>query len=89
LDLGYVPHYYGPYSPKVASALENLVSLGLVREDARWTQREHRIYSYSLTDDGAVVLDNVERTYPMLRRRHAGRIQQADMVPHPKGANYC
>ena len=72
LKLGYIPHYYGPYSPKVAGALQNLDSLGFVREDARWTQREHRIYRYSLTDDGKVVLDKVERTYP----RECQRIQR-------------
>lgn len=64
LKLGYVPHYYGPYSSRIAGALGNLSSLGFVKEDARWTQREHRIFGYSLTDDGKVVLDKVEHTYP-------------------------
>ncbi len=51
-DYGYFPHYFGPYSPTIASSLQQLVSLGLVAEESVLTQNERKMYSYSLTEDG-------------------------------------
>jgi hypothetical protein len=48
----YVPHYYGPYSPRLASSLTELVSVGLVDEKYSITNNERKMYSYSLTDYG-------------------------------------
>ncbi len=61
LDLGYRPHYYGPYSPVVASLLENLVALGYIEETARLTTHERTMYTYSLTQDGRKVLSEIRK----------------------------
>jgi len=64
-DLGFVAHYYGPYSTSVATASENLTTLGLVKEEVRWTTRDRRIYTYSLTEDGKTILADVESKNPV------------------------
>jgi uncharacterized protein YwgA len=57
-DLGYTPHYYGPYSPAVADANAELKALGYVDEcvaRAGLTNGqgfEHALYKYSLTEAG-------------------------------------
>lgn len=66
IDNGYFPHYFGPYSPIIASNLQNLVSLGLVAEDAVLTQNERKMYSYSLTEDGKTYANSI---IPKLKRQ--------------------
>ena len=64
VDMGYRPHFYGPYSPVLASLLENLVGLGFVEEKPRLTLRGRTMYSYSLTDDGYKLLDEIRKREP-------------------------
>src|SRR5438552_6739758 len=50
------PHYYGPYSSEIASRLEDLTSVGLVKENViSWTEPsspwESRKYEYSLSTE--------------------------------------
>jgi uncharacterized protein YwgA len=50
------PHFYGPYSSEIASRLEDLTSVGLVKESViSWTEPrsgwESRKYEYSLSTD--------------------------------------
>ncbi len=59
VDLGYKPHFYGPYSPVVSGMLENLVAMGFIEERARLTSHDRTMYSYSLTDDGVKLLDDI------------------------------
>lgn len=59
VDLGYRPHFYGPYSPVVSGLLENLVAMGFIEERAKLTSHDRTMYSYSLTDDGIRLLDDI------------------------------
>ena len=64
-DLGFRPHYYGPYSPKLELALGELRGMGIVSEavsvfgtvDSSGFQR--RRYDYSLTEDGKLVANAI------------------------------
>ena len=66
-DLGFRPHYYGPYSPKLELALGELRGMGIVCEsvsvfgsvDSAGFHR--RRYDYSLTEDGKVVANAIRR----------------------------
>src|SRR2546425_12404850 len=64
LDMGYRPHFYGPYSPVLASLLENLVALGFVEEKARLTFHGRTMYSYSLIDDGFKLFEESRKREP-------------------------
>jgi len=64
--LGYAAHYYGPYSQLVASATNQLVSLGFLEEQtigfgADDLGFEKRRVDYHLTDDGREVLAYLKR----------------------------
>jgi len=66
-DLGYRPHFYGPYSDEIADSLGELVSLGLVEEhqtglgpDNRGFER--RRYEYELTKAGEKAISEVRRS---------------------------
>lgn len=60
-NLGYWPHYYGPYSSDVAEATNRLVSLGFLEQTQRgigcYDDRgfEMSRYDMSLTDEGFLV----------------------------------
>ena len=66
-DLGFRPHYYGPYSSSVNSAREELCTLGLVEEHvvgfgATGSRGfEIKRYEYGVTGDGREVLDWLTR----------------------------
>ena len=70
-DLGFRPHYYGPYSPKVELALGELRGMGIVSEsvsvfgvaDSAGFQR--RRYDYSLTEDGKLVANAIQSDLKM------------------------
>lgn len=61
-DLGFRPHYYGPYSQEVADAVNALVSNGFAEEMIETFPGEpnlfgeRRRHSYSLTKDGEDVV---------------------------------
>ncbi|MCY3958759.1 MAG: hypothetical protein OXG65_10745 [Chloroflexi bacterium] len=65
-DLGFRPHYYGPYSPKLEMALGELRGMGIVSEsvstfgvvDSAGFQRKR--YDYSLTADGRHVANAIQ-----------------------------
>jgi uncharacterized protein YwgA len=62
-ELGFKPHYYGPYSPSVNAAREELCALGLVEEHVLESGAtgsrgfEIKRYDYEITADGRRVLD--------------------------------
>lgn len=70
LDLGYRPHYYGPYSSEIEEGLARSKSLGFIEErtlgfglsDA--IGFEVRRYDFELTDDGKNIISNLEEMYP-------------------------
>ena len=62
LDLGYRPHFYGPYSPVTDESLGEAKALGFVKEEAVGFGQtgdsgfEYRRYDFSLTEDGKQVV---------------------------------
>lgn len=61
IDLEYMPHYYGPYSPLVAGLVENLTLMGYISEQRRLTAYDREMYSYSLTSDGIKLTRKIKR----------------------------
>jgi len=73
VDLGYEPHYYGPYSEEVATANTELKSLGYLSESSSaWgvDQRgfERARYDYALTDAGSRLADKKAQANPQIMR---------------------
>jgi uncharacterized protein YwgA len=63
-NAAYEAHFYGPYSPEVASTLQDLTSAGLLREreellDSTADPWEVRKYQYSLPKDVEDIFDAV------------------------------
>jgi uncharacterized protein YwgA len=64
MDAGYAADFYGPYSPKVAELLQNMVELDFVVERGRRTFSNRTMYAYSLTEDGLELARIVQEEYP-------------------------
>ncbi len=68
-DLGYHPHYYGPYSPIVQSTLNKLRATGFIEERVQGFDIssqlpfEPRRYDYALTGDGNKVVSTLKSNY--------------------------
>ncbi len=69
-DLGFEPHYYGPYSSEVETALDKAKALGFIQEKALGfgvagdNGFEVRRYDYRLTEDGKHIVEYLEKRYP-------------------------
>lgn len=69
-DLGYRPHYYGPYSDSVADAVNRMKSLGFVQEAALGTGAlsasgfEIARHDFALTNEGRRVARNKANQNP-------------------------
>ena len=67
VDLGFRPHYYGPYSSWIAENLDILVSVGFVKEITETFSTDQNIFgeirrhTYSLTDDGKIIMDEIQK----------------------------
>ena len=64
-DFGFKPHYYGPFSPAVESAIGNLIGLRFIEErqcnlGLDNTGFEMKRYDYYLTEDGQIVEATIE-----------------------------
>lgn len=67
-DLGYNPHFYGPYSPNVAEANAELKELNYLEEATTvygYNNQgfEMTKYDYSLTEDGLKLLERKKKEY--------------------------
>lgn len=67
-DLGYNPHFYGPYSPKVAEANAELKELDYLEETTTvygYNNQgfEMTKYDYSFTEDGLKLLDRKKKEF--------------------------
>ncbi|MBI5552594.1 MAG: hypothetical protein HY911_13895 [Desulfobacterales bacterium] len=67
-ELGYGPHFYGPYSSKVAEANSELKELNYISEDSTvygFNNQGFEVtkYDYSLTDDGLKLLDRKKKEF--------------------------
>lgn len=62
LQVSYRNHFYGPFSSKVASALDEMVAFSYL--DARTTVRyNHESYRYTLIDAGEKYVANAKETF--------------------------
>ena len=67
VDLGFRPHYYGPYSSLVAENLDLLVSARFLNEVTETFSTDQNIlgeirrHTYSLTRDGKIVMDEIRQ----------------------------
>ncbi|MFH1418082.1 MAG: hypothetical protein ABII12_07360 [Planctomycetota bacterium] len=81
-DLGYRPHFYGPYSNDVAEAIGRLKAIGFVDQNivggGSMDERgfERRRYDYRLSDDGRMIAEAKKKKYPAFWER----IQEAAKV---------
>ena len=73
--LGFRAHYYGPYSPDVSAAIDDLRGLGFLTQriasgnavDSRGFEIAR--YDYELTDDGRLIAEDKAAKYPDLWTR--------------------
>jgi uncharacterized protein YwgA len=68
VGIGFMPHYYGPYSGEVSTELSNLVSLGFVEENAAAFSSGNVGYVYRITDDGREILDGDEKSVRIIEK---------------------
>jgi uncharacterized protein YwgA len=64
-EMGFRPHYYGPYSPIVENALDELEGLGLIDKDVERLGEnqegfEIKKFHYRITRYGTQVVDTIE-----------------------------
>jgi hypothetical protein len=70
IDLGYGPHYYGPYSSEVAAANTNLKVLGYLTESiasaGSYSAEGFEIarHDFRLTEDGRAVVESKKKRFP-------------------------
>lgn len=92
-ELGYRAHYYGPYSPTVTAALDELRSLGFLDQRVMGggaidpTGFEVARYDYRLTDDGIEIAREKARLRPKAWtaiRQAAERLENADISDYLK-----
>ena len=68
--LGYRPHFYGPYSPDVTEAVEDLRSLNFLKQETQSIGAadshgfEVARYDYKLTEDGKQIAEEKVQLYP-------------------------
>lgn len=80
-DLGYNPHYYGPYSANVSEAISELKALSYLNEDSNFYGFNHQgfeitKYEYSLTEDGKKLLERKRKTHPEEWAKISGAIKK-------------
>ena len=68
-ELGFSPHYYGPYSAQVAEANSELKALDYIEETVTVYGHNHHgfeiaRYDYSLTEDGQKLLYRKKKMFP-------------------------
>ena len=68
-SLGFGPHYYGPYSRRVAEGLDILVNLRFLKEVTETFPTDQNIlgeirrHTYTLTSDGEEVMGEIQREH--------------------------
>ena len=66
IDLGFSPHYYGPYSSYIASHLDSLVNCGLLREVTESFSNDQNVFgeirrhTYSVPDNVDPVWQDIQ-----------------------------
>ncbi len=92
-ELGYRPHFYGPYSEEVADAMDRLKTLQFVDQDVRGggavNEQGFEVcrYDYRLNDDGKKVAAAKARKHPDEWKALSGaaqRLKQAEDLDYMK-----
>jgi uncharacterized protein YwgA len=92
-ELGFRPHFYGPYSQDVAAAVDKLRALGFLCQTiigGGGTDRhgfEIARYDYELTEDGKQIAEEKRQTYPKTWKRikaAVNRILKSDIDDYVK-----
>lgn len=66
-DLGFRPHYYGPYSSWLTENLDILASIGFIKEITETFSTDRNIFgeirrhTYSLTDNGEIIMAEIQK----------------------------
>lgn len=68
LDLGFIPHYYGPYSSIVGKTLEDLVATDFIEEDVIPTSTGRTLFTYKLKSNVKVDLDKKGEIKNLIRK---------------------
>lgn len=69
LELRFIPHYYGPYSPDINSELSNLIAIGLINEKEEdlgiFNSHgfERKRFDYELTPAGKKIAEKIAEKY--------------------------
>ena len=70
LNLRFVPYYYGPYSEEVTMAIEEMIGVGMIKEDVEtypstpWLKQfEPKLYRYELNEFGLKFADIVKKEH--------------------------
>lgn len=89
-DHGFIPHYYGPYSARVADANSELKALNFLKEDVNvygWNHQgfEMARYDYSLTEDGKKLLERKKKRHTEKWKK---MVEYAKMIEDSGNLNY-
>ena len=91
VDLGFHPHYYGPYSNWVSENLDILVNCGFLNEVTETFSSDQNIFgeirrhTYSLTSDGETILHEIRKEEEYQRWQDAlERINKDGIGQYPR-----
>lgn len=88
-ELGYIPHYYGPYSPSVANANAELAALGYLNESASSATDASGFeivrYDYALNNAGKRIAQRKKEADPDLSAKMQ---QKASAIKRAGPINY-
>jgi uncharacterized protein YwgA len=85
-DLGFRPHFYGPYSAEVSDAVAHLRSLGFVDQNvSSWGSKDEAgfevaRYDFRLNDEGRSAADTKARKYPDELRRLRDAVEKFERM---------
>ena len=83
-NLGYRPHFYGPFSPDVAEAVEDLRSLKFLRQETQGINAvdsrgfEVARYDYTLTADGKQIAEEKAQQHSAVWKRIQAAVKRLD-----------
>jgi len=74
LDFGFIPHFYGPYSETISRTINDLISSDFLFETGRMTRHDRIIYTYTLTEDGRKLANDLKIIHKELYSKIKGVI---------------
>lgn len=87
MDLGFKPHYYGPYSPRIETALNDLVGMGFLTEDREYYGFSGGFEAYkskfALTSNGDIFskqIDDINKRYKKNFETFSGALKKIPSI---------